>query len=208
MPTFRYQQILIPLLLFSVGLRETGLNDDLPHTPPTSITLLTASGFDCEAFHSQLYSPKRCSRGHLLYLCSLVIQNAHDCHPNPGPRPPKFPCQECGKACKWSKTIRSVACSNCEKWFHTDCLHMNTAVYETLEASDMLAGIVVTVAYLTSTQACSKTIFHHPLTACTLLDLPYHLMVLSSTHPTSDYQDLHRHPLLGSASPFLRGNYA
>ena len=69
----------------------------------------------------------------------------------------------------------------------------------------MLAGIVVTVAYLTSTQAYLKTFYHHPLTACTLLNLPYHLMVLSSTHPTLASQDQHHPPLLGSASPFPRG---
>ena len=72
----------------------------------------------------------------------------------------------------------------------------------------MLAGTAVTVAYPTSTQAYLKTSYHHPQTACTLLDLPYHLMVLSSTHPTLDSQSQHHPPLLGSASPFPRGNYA
>ena len=37
----------------------------------------------------------------------------------------------------------------------------------------MLAGVIVTVAYLTSTQACLKSVFYHPLTAYTLLYLQY-----------------------------------
>ena len=39
MLAFKNQLILIPLILFSVGLRETRQNYELPHTPPTSITL-------------------------------------------------------------------------------------------------------------------------------------------------------------------------
>ena len=87
--------------------------------------------------HIFVTSHKVSSRGHFLYLFSLVILQSHDCHPNPGPRTPKYPCQVCGKACRWSKTIKSVACNNCEQWYHKDCMQMNTATYEALEKTDM-----------------------------------------------------------------------
>ena len=87
--------------------------------------------------HAFLKSHKVSSRGHLLYLISLVILQSHDCHPNPGPRTPKYPCQVCGKACRWSKTIKSVACSNCELWYHKDCMQMNMAIYEALGKTDV-----------------------------------------------------------------------
>ena len=83
-----------------------------------------------------LTSHKVSSRGYLLYLFSLVILQSHDYHPNPGHRTPKYPCQLCGKACHWSKTIKSVACSNCELCYHKDCMQMNTAIYEALENTD------------------------------------------------------------------------
>jgi len=71
-----------------------------------------------------------------LYLSQVLIHNANDCHPNPDPRSPKFPCQVCSKACTWSKKIRSIACNNCELWFHTDCLKMTSAIYDALNNTD------------------------------------------------------------------------
>ena len=70
-------------------------------------------------------------------MFSLMLLNASDCHPNPGPRTVKYPCGICGKACVWSRTVRSVACSSCENWFHKDCLNMPTVLYEPLEQTDM-----------------------------------------------------------------------
>ena len=42
------------------------------------------------------YSGKTC----LSYLCLLLIINSSDCHPNPGPRAPKYPGLKCNKAVK------------------------------------------------------------------------------------------------------------
>ena len=78
-------------------------------------------------------APKHCMTGHLLYIFSLLILNASDCHPNPGPRMVKYPCDICEKACVWSRNVRSVACSNCDQWFHKNCLNMPTVLYEPLE---------------------------------------------------------------------------
>ena len=87
--------------------------------------------------HFSVVSKKLHNTPPLLYLFAIVLLNANDCHPNPGPRTPKFPCQICGKACKWSKVVHSIACNNCELWFHRQCLNMNTFVYEALEKTDV-----------------------------------------------------------------------
>ena len=139
--------------------------------------------------------------------CSLVIQNAHDCHQNPGPRLPKFPCQECGKACKWSKTVRSVACSNCENWFHTDCLHMNTAVHEALEASDVSwyccnCGIPnFNTSLFEDFLPSSSDSLHTSRSSISSDGFVLDTSNIGLPKSTSS-------PLLGSASPFPRGNYA
>ena len=87
-----------------------------------------------------LLSPKRINnknRNASIYLFALIILTSNDCHPNPGPRPPKFPCNICSNACKWSKTVKSVACDNCDMWYHKHCLNMNTAVFDALENTDV-----------------------------------------------------------------------
>ena len=69
----------------------------------------------------------------LLYVFSLiltVIQTLDQGNP-------KYPCGLYGKACVWSRTIRSVACSSCEKWFHKDCLNMPTVFYKPQELTEV-----------------------------------------------------------------------
>ena len=111
-----------------------------PMTKPFQVKVYSGL-FPCSQLlykkHTFLKSHKVSSRGHLLYLFSLVILQSHDCHPNPGPHTPKYPCQVCGKACRWSKTIKSVARSSCELWYHKDCMQMNTAICEALEKTDV-----------------------------------------------------------------------
>lgn len=68
-----------------------------------------------------------------LYLPSHFLCIANDCHPNSGPRPLKYPCQICRKACKWSKTVHSITCTNCELWYHTECMRKNTLIYFALD---------------------------------------------------------------------------
>lgn len=66
----------------------------------------------------------------LHYIAIILILNASDTEQNPGPRTPKYPCQICSKAVTWKQ--RGVACDDCEKWFHADCMHMSTPVYMAL----------------------------------------------------------------------------
>ena len=87
--------------------------------------------------HLFLKQPKRPMKSHLSYIFGILLLISSDCHPNPGPRTPKYPCGICSKAVRWSKTVRSVACTECEVWYHIDCLGMATAVYEPLETTDV-----------------------------------------------------------------------
>ena len=60
-------------------------------------------------------------------LSLLLILQAGDINPNPGPRPPKFPCQVCNKAAKWGQ--KCLMCDLCELWYHADCLGMSDSLY-------------------------------------------------------------------------------
>ena len=44
-------------------------------------------------------------------------------NPNPGPRHPKYPCGVCGYACKTGV----IACDECNKWIHKECIGMSTS---------------------------------------------------------------------------------
>ncbi|XP_052788794.1 uncharacterized protein LOC128223557 [Mya arenaria] len=66
----------------------------------------------------------------LLYLCFLLLAESYAPEPNPGPRPPKFPCTVCGKACKW--TTPCICCDTCDCWYHQACMGMNDQVFNAL----------------------------------------------------------------------------
>ncbi|WAR00573.1 RTJK-like protein, partial [Mya arenaria] len=66
----------------------------------------------------------------LLYLCSLLLAESYAPEPNPGPRPPKFLCAVCGKACKW--TTPCICCDTCDCWYHQACMGMNDQVFNAL----------------------------------------------------------------------------
>ena len=50
---------------------------------------------------------------------------------NPGPDNIKYPCSLCNKNCGTNQA--SVACDSCNKWFHKHCLHMNSAIFNSLK---------------------------------------------------------------------------
>ena len=66
----------------------------------------------------------------LAYLSLVIMLQAGDLHPNPGPYQPKFPCELCGKAARWNQ--RAVSCDECNGWYHVDCMSMSTVVYNVL----------------------------------------------------------------------------
>ena len=82
---------------------------------------------------------------HLLYLSFIIILQSADCELNPGPRTPKYPCLVCTKAVRWNH--RAIACDNCEGWYHTDCIDMDT--YTMHLQNQMLHGFAANVAFLT-----------------------------------------------------------
>jgi hypothetical protein len=49
---------------------------------------------------------------------------------NPGLRQVKFPCQICNRAGKWKQ--ETLACDNCDGWYHVECMKMQSAVYKAL----------------------------------------------------------------------------
>jgi len=83
-------------------------------------------------------SPVHCPHSfrHQLCLSCLLMLLAGDIEVNPGPRTPKFPCGECGKAVTWSTKRLAVACDDCNTWFHTDCLQMSPACYNAVAHPD------------------------------------------------------------------------
>jgi hypothetical protein len=66
----------------------------------------------------------------MLYLSLIIIMMSSDVELNPGPRQPKYLCQICHKAVTWK--TRGVACDDCSKWYHTDCMQMPTQIYMSL----------------------------------------------------------------------------
>jgi hypothetical protein len=66
----------------------------------------------------------------MLYFSLIIIMKSSDVELNPGPRQPKYPCQICHKAVTWK--TRGVACDDCSMWYHTDCMHIPTQIYESL----------------------------------------------------------------------------
>ena len=68
-----------------------------------------------------------------LYRIALLIIAGIET--NPGPRPPKYPCGTCSKACKWGE--KALACDECDTWYHASCAGINTQEYSRLANSSV-----------------------------------------------------------------------
>ena len=64
----------------------------------------------------------------LLILCRDILQN-------PGPSC-NYPCGVCQKAVRNNQ--RGIQCDYCDIWFHVQCMHMNTRIYEALANSSCI----------------------------------------------------------------------
>ena len=64
------------------------------------------------------------------WAIALLLNISGDIHQNPGPRPPKYPCGICKKAC--GNNTKAVACDSCNIWYHTRCMDMRDEIYNTL----------------------------------------------------------------------------
>ena len=100
--------------------------------------------------HGKRYIIANCNNNQnkmvLLYICVLIVMQAGDCQPNPGPGPssgdtsePRFPCQVCNVACLWGE--RAICCDECDKWYHVECMCMGPAVFEVLEQNSGVSWI-------------------------------------------------------------------
>jgi hypothetical protein len=95
-------RIVVTLVILSSILKHIVVLDNIEGYPSTQ---MTSELFPCNntlAMKHCLTTTNRGSchnRSSYLYIFALVLLNANDCHPNPGPRAPKYPCQICSKAC-------------------------------------------------------------------------------------------------------------
>lgn len=64
-----------------------------------------------------------------LKFITTILMLCGDININPSPRNVKYPCQVCVKAAKWKEAL---ACDNCSRWYHVDCLRMDRNAYEAL----------------------------------------------------------------------------
>ena len=62
---------------------------------------------------------------------TLLLLLSGDIQPNPGPRPLKYPCGICKKACKW--TTPCVRCDTCLCYYHQACMVMPDGVFGALK---------------------------------------------------------------------------
>ena len=65
-------------------------------------------------------------RGSYHIILGLLLSGQVE--PNPGPRPPKYPCGKCRKAVTWGKP--SIQCDHGSIWYHKGCLQMSSANFE------------------------------------------------------------------------------
>ena len=87
---------------------------------------------------SWLISTANLFRHKCIDIAHKSIYLAGDVELNPGPRPPRFPCGSCQKACSSYRGAKaSILCDSCETWFHSDCVGLSDLALNTLGRSDL-----------------------------------------------------------------------
>jgi len=86
--------------------------------------------------HFARHHPYPCGRPKANIIQILLILSG-SIEVNPGPRRTnvKFPCGECNKAVR---TVNAIACDRCNKWYHLNCLSMNTHVFNAYANDELL----------------------------------------------------------------------
>ena len=128
------------------------------------------------------------------YACLLLL--AGDIEANPGPRQPRFPCGECGKAVTWSKRL-AVACDDCNTWFHVDCLGMSDLCYNTIAQPDVSWHCCSCgIPHFTSSLFESFQINSSEMSSCDAdtLDVSFNDTVGPSTAPASSSSPIKNRP--------------
>ena len=104
----------------------------LPANPIIIAGHKASTFYDCIAPNNKCSKQNGCVTN---YLFIIMLMQAGDLHPNPGPNKPKYPCAMCEKATKWGQ--RAVCCDQCDVWYHVDCMGMTTENYEALQDSEV-----------------------------------------------------------------------
>jgi len=133
----------LQLILISVLVR-CNTQSTSPSNPETNNRLSFLHTQKCNPFtglfhwcksnriHKQPITLKENYSSSLYCILLLVISGVET---NPGPRPPKYPCGTCSKACKWGE--KALACDECNTWYHAACTGINSQEYSHLANSSV-----------------------------------------------------------------------
>ena len=99
------------------------------------LPLLMSTNFDYKYFPTSpnisvcweskyFYQLASLNQKHPTCFAILILVQAGDLNPNPGPYKPKFPCAICEKAARWDQ--RATCCDQCNSWYHVNCMGMST----------------------------------------------------------------------------------
>ena len=86
--------------------------------------------------------PHRKPTGNLIQIL-LVLSGTIELNPGPKRGNIKYPCGECKKAVR---TVNAIACDQCQKWYHTDCLSMNANVFDSYTNDQLLEWTCINCA--------------------------------------------------------------
>ena len=96
----------------------------------SKFSLLSSSGLSPKSRNTifgKKFPPKNHETANFINFLLLLSGNIES---NPGPRNIRFPCGICHKPCTWRQA--SVACDNCNTWYHKSCMNMNSLNFNSL----------------------------------------------------------------------------
>ena len=148
----------------SILLRNT--TENINHNPEQNI-LFTKQLSYCTAvcfsvtydFRHNQYTSGR-SIASMVRLLLLFLSGIES---NPGPT--KYPCGECNKPVCYG---RSIACDNCNKWYHKSCIEMRYIVYDCYTENNKLEWECCNCAV----KNIRFSMFNHPVDSDHLLSSP------------------------------------
>ena len=86
--------------------------------------------------------PHRKPTGNLIQIL-LILSGTIELNPGPKRGNIKYPCGECKKAVR---NVNAIACDQCQKWYHTDCLSMNANVFDSYTNDQLLEWTCINCA--------------------------------------------------------------
>ena len=87
----------------------------------------------------RLDKPYNCKSG-FAYLILILLANANDINPNPGPTHNDstiFPCGTCDQPVTWDN--RAIRCDTCDQWYHIGCQDVHSKTYSYLVSDEHVA---------------------------------------------------------------------